>query len=91
MAVAGIFPIRRDHLVGESATRPIAPLVAAVGVLLRLAHKSALRCHADPQRLPRAHSGSSNCRIEDHFIKSMRHQVPSASCAQADEGDTGIK
>jgi hypothetical protein len=61
-----VFCIQLDLLVGESATIPIAPLAAAVGVLLRLAHASAQRCRAYPQRLPRAHSESSNHRIEDH-------------------------
>ena len=49
-----------DHLLGESAMRPIAPRLTRQAALLRLVGTSLLRCHALPGTPITAHSGAFN-------------------------------
>ncbi len=51
----------RIHLLGDSATHPIEPPQPRLGLLLRLAGSSLLRCRAYPDAPATAHSGTSNC------------------------------
>ena len=56
------FPLfDNDHVLGESAMRPIAPRLTHQAALLRLVGRSPLRCHALPGTPITAHSGASNC------------------------------
>ncbi len=48
------------HLVGESATHPMAQRCGALAALLRLAGTSPPRCRALPERHSAAPSGASN-------------------------------
>ena len=51
------------HLLGASATHPIAPPWGALGALLLLAGRSPLRRPAFPSHPMTTHSGASNCRF----------------------------
>ncbi len=56
------FPLfDNDHLLGESAMRPIAPRLTRQATLLRLVGLSLLRCLALPGTPITAHSGAFNC------------------------------
>ncbi len=56
------FPLfDNNHLLGESAMRPIAPRLTRQAALLRLVGISPLRCLAFPGTPITAHSGAFNC------------------------------
>ncbi len=56
------FPLfDNDHVLGESAMRPIAPRLTRQAALLRLVGISPLRCHALPGTPITAHSSAFNC------------------------------